>query len=217
MLPRASRATRICCIRTRARPSSATACCSSATPPVSRIRRSGEGIRPAVESGMMAAQIIAGRRAATTAGTIAEYERGCRRASALATTAASLASSLPESWKLALARSLMQTQWFTRNVVLNRWFLHADTAALRACIRRACHRHLHGAVAGNRRYTRAPYRAGVANALSGPRCQHQPQRGQHRFAHAAQRHLFSATCTSRCRGPISRDLCYQPALEERGG
>jgi hypothetical protein len=39
---------------------------------------------------------------------------------------------LPESWKLALARSLMQRQWFTRNVVLNRWFLHADTAALRA-------------------------------------------------------------------------------------
>jgi len=39
---------------------------------------------------------------------------------------------LPESWKLALARSLMQTQWFTRNVVINRWFLHADQAALRA-------------------------------------------------------------------------------------
>ena len=45
---------------------------------------------------------------------------------------ASFASSLPESWKLALARSLMQTQWFTRNVVINRWFLHADTAPLRA-------------------------------------------------------------------------------------
>ena len=92
---------------------------------------SGEGIRPAIESGLMAAQIITAARGDYSKQRLSEYETqlearfGERHGD-------SLASSLPESWKLALARSLMQTQWFTRNVVLNRWFLHADTAALRA-------------------------------------------------------------------------------------
>jgi menaquinone-9 beta-reductase len=93
--------------------------------------QSGEGIRPAIESGLMAAQIVAAARGDYSRQRLSEYaakleERFGER------KGGSLASSLPESWKLALARSLMQTQWFTRNVVLNRWFLHADTAALRA-------------------------------------------------------------------------------------
>jgi hypothetical protein len=79
----------------------------------------------------MAAEIITAARCDYSKQRLSEYETqlesrfGERNGD-------SLASSLPESWKLALARSLMQTQWFTRNVVLNRWFLHADTAALRA-------------------------------------------------------------------------------------
>jgi len=92
---------------------------------------SGEGIRPAIESGLMAAQIIAAARGDYSKQRLSEYERQLAARFGERHTA-SLASSLPESWKLALARSLMQTQWFTRNVVINRWFLHADTAPLRA-------------------------------------------------------------------------------------
>jgi geranylgeranyl reductase family protein len=92
---------------------------------------SGEGIRPAIESGLMAAQIIAAARGDYSKQRLSEYETQLS-ARFGERNGASLASSLPESWKLALARSLMQTQWFTRNVVLNRWFLHADTAPLRA-------------------------------------------------------------------------------------
>jgi len=92
---------------------------------------SGEGIRPAIESGLIAAQIVAAARGDYSKPRLNEYEaKLAARFGARDTD--SLASSLPESWKLALARSLMQTQWFTRNVVLNRWFLHADSAALRA-------------------------------------------------------------------------------------
>ena len=92
---------------------------------------SGEGIRPAIESGLMAAQIIAAARGDYSKQRLSEYETQLA-ARFGERNGASLANSLPESWKLALARSLMQTQWFTRNVVLNRWFLHADTAPLRA-------------------------------------------------------------------------------------
>jgi menaquinone-9 beta-reductase len=92
---------------------------------------SGEGIRPAIESGLMAAQIVAAARGDYSKQRLSEYQAKLE-ARFGERNGDSLASSLPESWKLALARSLMQTQWFTRNVVLNRWFLHADTAALRA-------------------------------------------------------------------------------------
>ena len=80
----------------------------------------------------MAAQIIAAARGDYSKQRLSEYEAQLSARFGERGNSASLANSLPESWKLAIARSLMQTQWFTRNVVLNRWFLHADTAALRA-------------------------------------------------------------------------------------
>ncbi len=95
-------------------------------------QESGEGIRPAIESGLMAAQIVASASGDYSKQRLSEYETQLTARFGDRNHGASLAGSLPESWKLALARGLMQTQWFTRNVVLNRWFLHADQAALRA-------------------------------------------------------------------------------------
>ena len=80
----------------------------------------------------MAAQIVAKLRGDYSKQRLAEYEAQLQTRFGARNNGGSLASSLPESWKIALARSLMQTQWFTRNVVINRWFLHADMAALRA-------------------------------------------------------------------------------------
>jgi geranylgeranyl reductase family protein len=92
---------------------------------------SGEGIRPAIESGLIAAQIVASARGDYSKQRLSQYDVQLS-ARFGARGGGSLASSLPQSWRLALARSLMQREWFNRNVVLNRWFLHADTPALHA-------------------------------------------------------------------------------------
>lgn len=91
--------------------------------------QSGEGIRPAVESGLLAAaNVLAADR---------DYrrERLSPYAAALRSRfgergAAPALSMLPAKLRLALARGLMKTRWFARNVVLDRWFLHAQLPAL---------------------------------------------------------------------------------------
>lgn len=93
--------------------------------------QSGEGIRPAIESGMMAAAtaIAADRDYSRTR--LAPYEASLRSRFGERGGAPAL-SFLPATLRLSLARALMQTQWFARNVVLDRWFLHAQQPALYA-------------------------------------------------------------------------------------
>jgi geranylgeranyl reductase family protein len=93
-------------------------------------QQSGEGIRPAVESGLMAAEMI------VQAGGDYDHERllayqqrllarfGGRRSPGIG-------SWLPASWVQRAAASLLATRWFTRHVVMDRWFLHARQPALR--------------------------------------------------------------------------------------
>ena len=88
--------------------------------------QSGEGIRPAVESGLMAAA------------TITEAKQDYRRQTLLAYPArltarfgnAAPRRMFPEFLRPLLARSLMDNRWFTRSVVLDRWFLHAHQTEL---------------------------------------------------------------------------------------
>jgi menaquinone-9 beta-reductase len=91
--------------------------------------QSGEGIRPAIESGMMAARVIAAAAGDYRSAQLAAYEahlqerfgrRGARPGAKL----------LPERWRMALARTLMRQRWFTQRVVIDRWFLHASEPAL---------------------------------------------------------------------------------------
>jgi geranylgeranyl reductase family protein len=89
--------------------------------------QSGEGIRPAVESGLMAAAAI------LTAG--GDYRRGqlqaySARLSARFGAEASPRGSAPIFLRNFLAGILLGNKWFTRHVVLDRWFLHAHQAAL---------------------------------------------------------------------------------------
>jgi geranylgeranyl reductase family protein len=89
--------------------------------------QSGEGIRPAAESGLMAAAVIA--RAAGRYDRerlepyrqrlIARFGRTRRRS-----------LSLPASWLGAIGRPLLATRWFTRRVVIDDWFLHAGVPPL---------------------------------------------------------------------------------------
>jgi geranylgeranyl reductase family protein len=96
--------------------------------------QSGEGIRPAVESGLLAAKVL-----------MAAKGRYCREAldpykSLLANRfgkpggqwATAVGRRLPSSLVSSLARRLLETHWFTRQVILNNWFLHNNLPALDA-------------------------------------------------------------------------------------
>lgn len=79
---------------------------------------SGEGIRPAVESGVAAARTLAAARG-TTAADFAAYE-GFLAAHA---PSPGIAAHLPPGITRPLGRWLLGSHTFTRRVVLDRWFL----------------------------------------------------------------------------------------------
>jgi geranylgeranyl reductase family protein len=93
--------------------------------------QSGEGIRPAVESGLMAAATALAANRNYSRAQLAPYEASLRSRFGERGGAPALAF-LPASLRLSLARALMQTRWFARNVILDRWFLHAEQPALNA-------------------------------------------------------------------------------------
>lgn len=93
--------------------------------------QSGEGIRPAIESGLMAAGTIIGAERDYSRARLVPYETLLRSRFGERGGAPAL-SFLPATLRLSLARALMRTQWFARNVILDRWFLHAQQPALHA-------------------------------------------------------------------------------------
>lgn len=92
--------------------------------------QSGEGIRPAVESAILAANVIIEAAGDYSDQNLASYAE--RLAARLGVRGErNLADRLvPGSVRRALAGYLMTTHWFNRHVVLNRWFFHADDAPL---------------------------------------------------------------------------------------
>lgn len=93
--------------------------------------QSGEGIRPAVESGLMAAAVIqaaAGdyqRDLSNDLQAMLSQRLGQRK------SRPGLRGLLPASWTRFLSGRLLATQWFTRKILLDRWFLHRDEQPLR--------------------------------------------------------------------------------------
>ena len=94
--------------------------------------RSGEGIRPAVESGLLAARCIRahGPRASEALGSAyaraLEARLGPRRPRARP----GLGALLPAGFRLAAAGRLLASPWFARHVVVDRWFTHRAQPAL---------------------------------------------------------------------------------------
>lgn len=92
---------------------------------------SGEGIRPAIESALLAAATISACRANYAKSALAPYavavadRFGARKN--LADAPAPRAGPLVRF----AAGLLMRTRWFTREIVTRRWFLHEHVAALR--------------------------------------------------------------------------------------
>jgi flavin-dependent dehydrogenase len=91
--------------------------------------QSGEGIRPAVESGLLAAEVVR-----TADG---DYRRARLAPYADLLTARygkkygrSASDRLPPAWKRFLAGKLLAWPWFARHVVVDRWFLHSHEPPL---------------------------------------------------------------------------------------
>jgi flavin-dependent dehydrogenase len=93
--------------------------------------QSGEGIRPAVESGVLAAQALAAAAADGNA-SLASYARAveARFGPRSATRTASVSAWIPAPLRPWLAARLLATPAFARRVVVDRWFLHRGQEAL---------------------------------------------------------------------------------------
>jgi geranylgeranyl reductase family protein len=94
--------------------------------------QSGEGIRPAIESGLLAAKaILAAGRANSPA--LSETYRSLlaqRFGKVQEEWAFDMGRHLPTRLVSSLARILLANPWFSRRVILDRWFLHSDEPAL---------------------------------------------------------------------------------------
>ncbi|HLJ09560.1 MAG TPA: NAD(P)/FAD-dependent oxidoreductase [Planctomycetaceae bacterium] len=92
--------------------------------------QSGEGIRPAIESGLLAADVIIDARGDYRQAALGALER--RLAARFGRTGPSpnRPGLLPAAWRRAIGRRLLATGWFSRHVVIDRWFLHANQPAL---------------------------------------------------------------------------------------
>jgi 2-polyprenyl-6-methoxyphenol hydroxylase-like FAD-dependent oxidoreductase len=90
--------------------------------------QSGEGIRPAVESGLLAAAVIIAADGDYRATALAGYN--LRLAARFGASGSSTRSLPGESLRNFLGGRLLGNVWFTRHVVLDRWFLHSKQLPL---------------------------------------------------------------------------------------
>jgi geranylgeranyl reductase family protein len=95
--------------------------------------QSGEGIRPAIESGLLAARTIEAAAGRTDEANLAPYARAIetRFGPRGGSSGPSLSAWVPSSLRPWLAEKLLATPAFARRVVVDRWFLHREQTSLR--------------------------------------------------------------------------------------
>jgi flavin-dependent dehydrogenase len=93
--------------------------------------QSGEGIRPAIESGLMAAEVIAAANGKYSSADLRSYA-GRVRARFGRPRSTGAAQWLPASWLRFVASRLMVSRSFARRVVIERWFLHRQQSAIQS-------------------------------------------------------------------------------------
>ena len=99
--------------------------------------RSGEGIRPAVESGLLAAAVVVAAAGDYRQGCLAPYARRMTARFGERRRAEEQAFWLPQEIRQPLAAALLATRWFVRHIVVDRWFLHAQQEPIAAAARQA--------------------------------------------------------------------------------
>jgi geranylgeranyl reductase family protein len=92
--------------------------------------RSGEGIRPAVESGLLAARAIRSATGAFDAADLEPYARALAARFGARRAGMGLTDLLPAPLARRAAGWLLSQPWFARRVVIERWFLHAHQPPL---------------------------------------------------------------------------------------
>lgn len=92
--------------------------------------QSGEGIRPAVESGLLAAATIIEASGRYARNRLEPYEARLQARFATAPLSRALARILPGGVGTAVGRRLLEVPAFVRHIVLDRWFLHTREPAL---------------------------------------------------------------------------------------
>jgi flavin-dependent dehydrogenase len=99
--------------------------------------QSGEGICPAIESGLLAAKVIAAAQGCYSRERLDRYrtlleERLSKSNNRWLTRVGEL---LPGGLVSSIALRLLETHWFPRAVVLNHWFLHKNKPVIEGVIR----------------------------------------------------------------------------------
>ena len=92
--------------------------------------QSGEGIRPAIESGLMAAATIVATQGRYTRERAGGVQRNLGKRFGASKASGLLSRVLPVGLTAAAARRLLANPLFVRHMVLDRWFLHAQQPAL---------------------------------------------------------------------------------------
>jgi flavin-dependent dehydrogenase len=87
---------------------------------------SGEGIRPAIESGLLAGEVILAAKGDYRRETLGLYRRMLTQRFGRRETRLSAFARIPAPWRRLLGRSLLASPWFIRRLLLERWFLHAN-------------------------------------------------------------------------------------------
>jgi flavin-dependent dehydrogenase len=91
--------------------------------------QSGEGIRPAVESGLLAADVLVAAAGDYSLPKLAPYASEIHKRFGTPRRGA-VSDWLPAAFLRFAAAKLMATHWFAKSVVLDRWFLHAADPVL---------------------------------------------------------------------------------------
>ena len=92
--------------------------------------QSGEGIRPAIESGLMAAATILRAEGTYTRNRLEPYTANLEKRFGSSRLSRLLSEVIPHDVSMAIARRLLARPWFVRHLVIDRWFLHAQQPAL---------------------------------------------------------------------------------------
>jgi geranylgeranyl reductase family protein len=90
--------------------------------------RTGEGILPAIESGLLAASAIVDANGRYDRARLEPYAARLRARFGAGAYEATIARMVPAGVVTALGRRLLAESWFVRHVVLDRWFLHGAPA-----------------------------------------------------------------------------------------
>lgn len=92
--------------------------------------QSGEGIRPAIESGLIASDVLQKANGNYSADNLEIYSREIKKRFGKRGHGADHFPHVLNKLKQKTGRQLLKSGWFVRNIVINQWFLHSDQAIL---------------------------------------------------------------------------------------